>query len=159
MQITINQTEIEAAIKAHILSQINIKEGHDISIQLKATRGDDGTTAIIDISPSAAPAPIPTTPVNRESAGLGIKETVAKAKETPQEAAKSESKPEPKAKEEKPEDPPFQPDTDAQASTDGAAAETSTAETASADEAKPQEEAAAAPRTSLFAGLKKPNNG
>ena len=114
MQITINQTEIEAAIKAHILSQINIKEGHDISIQLKATRGDDGTTAIIDINPSVIPASIPTTPVKRESVGLGIKETVAKAKETPQETTKSESKPEPTAKEEEPADPTSQPNVDAQ---------------------------------------------
>lgn len=150
MQITINQTEIEAAIKAHILSQINIKEGHEISIVLKATRGDDGTTAIIDISPSAAPVSAFVASVKRESAGLGIKETVAKAKETPQEATKSESKPEPKAKEEKAEDPPFQPDTTA--STDGAAAETGTAENASAEES-------VTPRTSLFAGLKKPSNG
>lgn len=144
MQITINQTEIEAAIKAHILSQINIKEGHDISITLKATRGDDGTTAIIDITPSEnpAPTPVPSTPVKRESASLGIKETVAKAKE------------------EKPADPPFQPDTAASASTDGAAAETGTAENASADQDKSKEgDAEPAPRTSLFAGLKKPNNG
>lgn len=149
MQITINQTEIEAAIKAHILSQINIKEGHDISITLKATRGDDGTTAIIDITPSENPAPTPEpiTLVKRENNNLGIKETVAKAKETPQEAVKVE----PKAKEEKAEDPPFQSDTAASASTDGAVAETGTAENA-------LDEGGAAPRTSLFAGLKKPTN-
>lgn len=153
MQITINQSEIEAAIKAHILSQINIKDGHDISITLKATRGDDGTTAIIDITPSAASVSVgaPTTPVKRESSGLGIKDAVTKAKETAQEPVKSEPKAEPKAKEEKAEDPPFQADTNAPELTDGAAVAASSAETASAEEST-------TPRTSLFAGLQKPTN-
>lgn len=66
MQITINQSEIEAAIRAHILSQINIKEGHEISITLKATRGEDGTTAIIDIErKDETTKVIPSGPVTR----------------------------------------------------------------------------------------------
>ncbi|MNO13150.1 hypothetical protein D3C76_27760 [compost metagenome] len=51
MQITLNQLEIEAALKAYILNQININDGMEIVIDLKATRGEAGTTAIIDIVP------------------------------------------------------------------------------------------------------------
>ena len=64
MQITLVQTEIETAIRNYIHSQIVVKEGMKIDIILKATRGDEGTTAIIDITPegqvpaSAAPAPV-----------------------------------------------------------------------------------------------------
>ena len=64
MQITLVQTEIETAIRNYIHSQIVVKEGMKIDIILKATRGDEGTTAIIDITPegqvpaSAASAPV-----------------------------------------------------------------------------------------------------
>lgn len=51
MQITIVQAEIEAAIRAYILSQINVREGMGIAIELAATRGADGFKAIIDIQP------------------------------------------------------------------------------------------------------------
>lgn len=49
MQITIVQVEIEEAIRNHILSLIDVKEGKRIDITLKATRGDEGATAIINI--------------------------------------------------------------------------------------------------------------
>lgn len=50
MRIIIVQAEIEEAIKAHILNQIALKEGQEISIDFKATRGDDGATAEINIT-------------------------------------------------------------------------------------------------------------
>jgi hypothetical protein len=49
MQITIVQAEIEQAIRNYIQDQINVKDGMRIDIALKATRGEEGTTAIIDI--------------------------------------------------------------------------------------------------------------
>lgn len=49
MQITLNQDEILAAIDSHVRSQINIAAGQSVSIELKATRGDTGFTAILDI--------------------------------------------------------------------------------------------------------------
>lgn len=49
MQVTLVQSEIEQALREFINSQINIKDGMEIVIVLKATRGDEGTTAIIDI--------------------------------------------------------------------------------------------------------------
>ena len=50
MKITINQAEIEAAITAYIMSQVSIKEGQKINIELKATRGAEGYSAEIDIT-------------------------------------------------------------------------------------------------------------
>lgn len=52
MKITIVETEIHEAIRAHINSQIAVKAGHDITIELRATRGEEGFIANIDISPS-----------------------------------------------------------------------------------------------------------
>lgn len=49
MQITLNQDEIEDAIKAHVLSQININPDQTITVDMKATRGDQGFSAILDI--------------------------------------------------------------------------------------------------------------
>ncbi|WP_244832393.1 hypothetical protein [Caballeronia sp. TF1N1] len=54
MQIIIVQTEIEAAIRAHIEQQVSIKEGMEIAIDLRSTRGDVGFTAHIDIVPAKA---------------------------------------------------------------------------------------------------------
>ncbi len=55
MRITIVESEIHDAIKAHILSQISVKEGSEITIDLRATRGAEGFMADIEIT-SGAPA-------------------------------------------------------------------------------------------------------
>ena len=58
MKIILVQAEIELAIRAYVLTQIAVKDGQDITIDFKNTRGDDGTTAEINItSPNMAPAP------------------------------------------------------------------------------------------------------
>lgn len=78
MQIIIVQAEIEQAIRNHILSQINIREGMEIDIDLRATRGEAGFQATINITPARnqvqapspgfvpppapAPAPVPAAP-------------------------------------------------------------------------------------------------
>ncbi|AMD43543.1 hypothetical protein HWA94_gp13 [Pseudomonas phage ZC08] len=49
MQITINQTQIEKAIQDFLLKRINVKEGTEIKIEMKATRGAEGFSAVIDI--------------------------------------------------------------------------------------------------------------
>ena len=54
MQIIIVQSEIETAIRNHILSQINVNEGNEINIDLSATRGAEGFKATIDIVPAAS---------------------------------------------------------------------------------------------------------
>lgn len=55
MQITLNQTEIETALRRYVNEQVNIREGHEIIIDLKAGRGENGFSATIDIVPADAP--------------------------------------------------------------------------------------------------------
>jgi hypothetical protein len=71
VQIIIVQAEIETAIRNHILSQINVREGMEISVDLAATRGAEGFKATIDIvpcknptsiNPVQVPAPVVSTP-------------------------------------------------------------------------------------------------
>lgn len=50
MQITIVQSEIELAIQNYIRNIIALQPGTSIAIELKATRGPEGTTAVIDIT-------------------------------------------------------------------------------------------------------------
>lgn len=54
MQIIIVQSEIEAAIEAQIREQIVVRDDYRIDIELRATRGEDGYQAIIDILPASA---------------------------------------------------------------------------------------------------------
>lgn len=49
MQITINQTQIEKAILDFMHQRINIREGTEVSIEMKATRGAEGFSANIEI--------------------------------------------------------------------------------------------------------------
>lgn len=49
MQITITQTEIERAIREYMGRRINIVDGTHVEIEMKATRGADGFSAIVDI--------------------------------------------------------------------------------------------------------------
>ena len=55
MRITLNQEEIEEAIEKLILDQVDVPDDMRIDIDLKATRGDEGYTAEIDILPHDAP--------------------------------------------------------------------------------------------------------
>jgi hypothetical protein len=57
MQIIIVQSEIEQAIRNHINSLLNVKDGNRIEITLSATRGEDGFKATIDIVAADEPAP------------------------------------------------------------------------------------------------------
>ena len=50
MKIILVQAEIELALRAYVLNQIAVKDGQDINITFKNTRGDDGATAEIDIT-------------------------------------------------------------------------------------------------------------
>jgi len=56
MKITIVESEIQEAIRAHIERQITVKEGMEITMEIRATRGEDGFIANIDISPIKAGA-------------------------------------------------------------------------------------------------------
>ena len=64
MRIILVQAEIELALRAYVLNQISVREGQEITIAFKNTRGDDGATAEIDIStPFDTPVKVPNTPV------------------------------------------------------------------------------------------------
>lgn len=97
MQITLNQVEIEAALKAYILNQININDGMEIVIDLKATRGEAGTTAIIDIVPRAEEKaePMATTKVSTPRTTVQPKEKVVAATSMAEVVEKAQAEPEP----------------------------------------------------------------
>lgn len=79
MRIILVQAEIELALRAYVLNQISVREGQEITIAFKNTRGDDGATAEIDIStPSAnTPAKVPSTPVKRTTSPTSVEAPVA----------------------------------------------------------------------------------
>lgn len=62
MQITLTQIEIEQAITNYITEHVNVKSNKKIIIDLRATRGVDGTTAIIDIVDVEIKVPMKTVP-------------------------------------------------------------------------------------------------
>lgn len=142
MQITLIQSEIEQALKNYINDIMSVKDGMEIEIQLKATRGEEGTTAIIDIVPQkpkaarggrtsgeipakAEPVKAAAVPVKAEPA-QAVAESVAEAEADDAEQVAEQAQ-EPEALEPAPVE----------------------AEQAPAEEA---------PRKSLFAGLSKPQN-
>ena len=50
MQITLDQDEIHDALKDYVRQRISIKDNQNIEIDLKNGRGENGTTAIINIT-------------------------------------------------------------------------------------------------------------
>lgn len=149
MQITLIQSEIEQALKNYINDIMSVKDGMEIEIQLKATRGEEGTTAIIDIVPQK-----PKTSRGRLTSGeVPAKAEPAKAAAPAKaEAAQAvaEAAPEPVA------------ESVAEAEADDAEQVAEQAQEPEALEPAPveaeQAPAEEAPRKSLFAGLSKPKN-
>ena len=91
MQITLIQAEIEQALKNYINDIMSVKEGMEIEIQLKATRGEEGTTAIIDIIPSKPKTAVRGSRVSGEAAG----KSVSAVKAEPEVAVAEEAEAEP----------------------------------------------------------------
>ena len=142
MQITLIQSEIEQALKNYINDIMSVKDGMEIEIQLKATRGEEGTTAIIDIVPQKPKA----SRGGRTSGEVPAKAEPAKAAAQ----AVAEAAPEPVA------------ESVAEAEADDAEQVAEQAQEPEALEPAPveaeQAPAEEAPRKSLFAGLSKPQN-
>ena len=144
MQITLIQSEIEQALKNYINDIMSVKDGMEIEIQLKATRGEEGTTAIIDIVPQKPKA----SRGGRTSGEVPAKAEPAKAAAPAKaEAAQAvaEADPEPVA------------ESVAEAEADDAEQVAEQAQEPAPVEAE-QAPAEEAPRKSLFAGLNKPQN-
>ncbi|QEM41166.1 hypothetical protein HYP85_gp069 [Pseudomonas phage Zuri] len=151
MQITLNQVEIEAALKAYILNQININDGMEIVIDLKATRGEAGTTAIIDIVPRTEQKAEVVKPAASRTVTAQAKEVV---KEKPAAVATTSMA---QVVEEAQASEPEEPETSAEEAGQEAAAQAE-AESADAEEAEEAAPAVASARPSLFAGLNRPKN-
>ena len=60
MQLVLPQSELEQAIKNYVNDLMNIKEGAELHIDLKAGRGVDGFTATIDIIKAGSIVPAKT---------------------------------------------------------------------------------------------------
>lgn len=88
MQIQLNQVEIELALRNYVNGILQIQEGMDINITLKATRGDDGQTALIDIVPK--PEEKVVAPPPAQTSGVAIQRRPRMAQAT--QAVASESK-------------------------------------------------------------------
>lgn len=88
MQITINQTQIERAIMDFMLKRINVQGGARMDIEMRATRGSEGFSAIIDIVDDEAEEIMEQEKARAkkvredklEDSGRFLKETAAKAK-------------------------------------------------------------------------------
>lgn len=155
MQITIDQPEIETAIRNHILSQITVNSNMVIDIDLRATRGPGGYSAVIDIRPDGSPKGGQPIDVAEEQTA----DAKAAAETTSTEAPKAEVKAEPKAA------------ANDAATTDKADAQPAAVQAPEADAPKPvlnfgrktdaapaAEPAAEGTTKSIFAGMKKPVN-
>lgn len=159
MKITIEEVEIKQAIVAHVLSQMNVREGMEVTVELRATRGETGMQANINIVPegteTARPTPAPVTQLRRTPAPTLVTPAVV-------------SKPAPIAAAPAPAEDPAPAEPEAEAELD----ETSTAELevevdqgalAEAETAAQAEEQPAAPvegakKPSIFGGLRGPKN-
>ena len=92
MQITLIQSEIEAAITNFVTSQVNVRPEMRIDVDLTATRGANGFTATIDIVHKSTPRKdgqkaIPVTVVVEEPTKETVIVKVEEVAETVQEAA------------------------------------------------------------------------
>ena len=176
MRIILVQAEIELALRAYVLNQISVREGQEITIAFKNTRGDDGATAEIDIStPTDTPVKVPSTPVKRQAVSTFVA--------APQTASQTASDPEVEEDATDPSDgspaPAVEAESDTTASEEAApvqdASTTSEADTAAETVNQKEEEPvskpasflkptaqssdeAPAPSKSLFANLTKPVN-
>lgn len=141
MQITLIQSEIEQALKNYINDIMSVKDGMEIEIQLKATRGEEGTTAIIDIVPQKPKA----------ARGARVSGETSGKSDTVRAAAPAKAEPAQAVAE-----------SVAEAEADDAEQVAEQAQEPEAQEPAPveaeQAPAEEAPRKSLFAGLSKPQN-
>lgn len=83
MQFTLNQNEIENAVKRFVVDLLNLPESTDIDIDLAATRGPTGFTATVDLQLAGTTK----APVVREEP----KEEVAPIRRTRRASAESET--------------------------------------------------------------------
>ena len=91
MQITLNQDEIFSALDAYVRSQISVKDGMEISIDMKAGRGENGYSATIDIVPEGTAKAAPVTAAAPVSKGNPFAKPAAATPTTPVETPVEET--------------------------------------------------------------------
>lgn len=88
MQLILPQSELEQAIKNYVNDLMNVKDGTELSIDLKAGRGLDGFTATVDIIKAGTAMPAKTVvPAAVTPAPVPV---AAPVKATPRPVAKEE---------------------------------------------------------------------
>lgn len=138
MQITLNQTQIEEAIRQHVSARLNLSEGERLDLDLRATRGPEGYTCVVTITGDSEPtAPQP----------LKITDTVAAART-----------PEPEAEATEGQDNSQDNSQDEAESEEEVSREAASIEAGEAEQTETAEEAPSTRKKSIFAGLEKPIN-
>lgn len=143
MRVTIVEKEIHTAIQNYIHSIMSIREGCDIKVDLKATRGDHGYTAEIDI-----------TPPSDKPLAIERKVEEARSSDTVDAGSSDENGPSGGQNTDQPEQ---EPETEEASESESEQAEEASEGTS--EESEPEEEEAPAPKKqSLFAGMDRPKN-
>lgn len=143
MQMTYVQTQIEEAIKQHVLKRVNLEPGEELDIDLRATRGPEGYTCVIFVTGE----PTPTNP-------LDITGKVAAARNRTNNTVGGETASYASTNAQAGEEATTEPEADAPADDAPAAEEAS--ETASEDSA--EEQPTKPKKRSIFENLQKPQN-
>ena len=152
MQIILDQNEIEQALREHLNTKFRINEGQDITIEMKAGRGENGFTANIDIVPAGTSKP-------EQGKTLNIAEKIARApraaapttEDTSSTATAAQAEP-------TPETAPVADQAGQEAAQNAAGDEAGETANAGTGETQTEQEGAPKPTTGLFANLKKPQN-
>ena len=159
--IILTQVEIELALTKYANEIINVAEGSTITVELKATRGTDGATAVVEITPpgaevkEVAPAPKPE-PKPKASVAPRVSKVTPETLKVDQEEREEE--------EEKDRDDVRQTNVKMQAEESNAKADEAEADeetgtgSESESEAEAENEPAPVAKKSIFAGLRTPNN-
>ena len=84
MQIIFDEDDIKTALANHATSMVTVKEDMEITIDMKAGRGDNGYSATLNIQPKvvAAPAKAGTKTTQKPAADVSPKATVAAVTKT-----------------------------------------------------------------------------
>lgn len=160
MQIILAENEIKQAIEEFVFKSMNVNEDKAIDIDIKATRGADGTTAVIDIVDLKGDTPEPVKDVKTpDKKKPGPKPKAVDKPQASTIACDDQEAPDPEPAETE-----AQPDFEEESEETTAPKETeSEAEEDDGSvvdpvEDKSEAEAEPAPKKSLFAGLGKPKN-
>ena len=106
MKITLDQVEIEDAVRDYVMSQVSVKDGQRIEMDFTAGRGANGLTVDINIvrdTSAVIPTPATKSTTTRSSETQAVKEVKSAltpepvSKETNEEAPVEATKTEPKA--------------------------------------------------------------